>query len=202
MTLSIQDLYGHGWSLWSCWRPRAGYKVGGDFCYMFLGEKSLVTAVVDVLGHGEEAYRCALELFNVMNKHEENLETLFTMLEATAARYRGCALFLGALSDSLIKYIMVGNMRAWVLQEPGKIDLLYAQPGVVGGRRLNPVTREVKLAGTCALIVCSDGIRRSFVPPKDYLSLTYDGMEIVGKILEKYGIHEDDASILVGRRCR
>ncbi|SMB97853.1 Stage II sporulation protein E (SpoIIE) [Thermanaeromonas toyohensis ToBE] len=200
MKLSSQDLHAHGWSLWSSWRPKAGYKVGGDLCYMFAAQNTLITSVIDVLGHGEEAHRCALELLNVMRKHEENLRILFAKLETTAARHRGCALFLGSFSGPVVTYIMVGNMRGWVFQEPGKIEVLYAQPGVVGARKLLPITREIRVRPNSTLWICSDGIRRSFVPSKEHLLISNEGMELAKGILKDYGIEEDDASILIGRR--
>lgn len=97
-----------------------GYKVGGDLCYMFAAQTALIAAVIDILGHGEEAHLCALELLNVLREHEENLNVLFTKLEMAAARHRGCALFLGSFSGPVVTYIMVGNMRGWVSQGVGK----------------------------------------------------------------------------------
>lgn len=200
MKLSSQDLHGHGWSLWSSWRPKVGYKVGGDLCYMFAAQNALIAAVIDVLGHGEEAYLCALELLDVLCEHEENLNLLFTKLETAASHHRGCALFLGSFSGPVVTYIMVGNMRGWVSQNQRKIEVLYAQPGIVGGRKLLPVSREVRVEPNATLWVCSDGIRRSFVPSQEHLLVSNEGIESAERILKDYSIEEDDASILVGRR--
>ncbi|ACX52900.1 protein serine/threonine phosphatase [Ammonifex degensii KC4] len=201
MSIVVRQLEGHSWSFWSCWRPRKGYEVGGDFCYLFAGKKSVIAAVVDVLGHGEEAYKSARELLKTLQNQEENeLEVLFKSLEGEASRNRGCALFLASFSPFAIRYIMVGNMKGWLLKESCKVDLLFSQPGVVGGRKMTPTIRETGLAGVEGLIVCSDGIRRGFVPTSCSATLNQGEERLALYILEKYGIPEDDASVLIGRR--
>lgn len=202
MTLSQMVAEGHGWQVWSCWRPRTGYAVGGDLCYAYSVKDKLFIALVDVLGHGAEAYRSAEKLFQVLEERREDLLSVYSSMERAAARARGCALFLGTLTGSTLNYIMVGNIRGWVIEHKEKLEALLGQPGVVGGRRLMPVVREVKAGASSLIIVCSDGIRRSFVPGWEGGQLALGGGAYVAtKILEEYSIPEDDASVLVGRRC-
>lgn len=70
----------------------------------------------------------------------------------------------------------------------------------MGGRKLLPISREVRVQSEATLWVCSDGIRRSFVPSQEHLPVSNEGIESAERILKDYGIEEDDASILVGRR--
>ncbi|MGB9859928.1 MAG: hypothetical protein ACPLQP_08360, partial [Moorellaceae bacterium] len=100
MTLLQWAAQGHGWEVWACWRPRIGYNVGGDLCYAYTAEDKLLVALVDVLGHGEEAYRSAAKLYQVLENRCGELLTVYSDIEREAARIRGCALFLGALSAS------------------------------------------------------------------------------------------------------
>lgn len=203
MNICTQQAEGQGWSFWCCWRPRKGSESGGDFCYLSTGENGVIATVVDVLGHGEEAYTSAREMQKALQYQTDGLlEAFFKNLEGIAARYRGCALFLGFFTPLAMRYIMVGNMRGWLLKSSRKADILFAQPGVVGGRKLTPVVREVGLAGIDGLIVCSDGIRRGFVPTLHHSLLEQGGRGLALYIMEKFGLPEDDASVLVGKRWR
>lgn len=176
--------------------------MGGDLCHAYSGKDKLFIAVVDVLGHGEEAYRSAEGLYQVLEERKEDLLVVYSNIERAVTRARGCALFLGTLTGSTLNYIMVGNIRGWVIEDKKGLAALLGQPGVVGGRRLIPVVRDIKTGDSSFIIVCSDGIRRSFVPGRDSGHLLEcDGMHVAVRILEEYGIPEDDASVLVGRRC-
>ncbi|NHM26006.1 hypothetical protein G7K71_03060 [Desulfofundulus sp. TPOSR] len=201
MTFSKQaTASGHGWEVWSCWRPRTGYPVGGDLCYAYKGNDKLFISVVDVLGHGEEAHRCAEGLHRVLEERKEDLPGVYGDIERVAARIRGCTLFLGTLDNATLSYIMVGNIRGWVIGDK-RLEFLPGQPGVVGGRKLVPVIRNVRIDDYSLVIVCSDGIRRSFVPDRgDGHLWRQDGLYLAVTIIEKYGVPEDDASVLVGRR--
>ncbi|MGI6284435.1 hypothetical protein SEF58_01320 [Neomoorella humiferrea] len=202
MTLYSQQKIGaSGWQVWGCWRPRHGCTVGGDFCYIGgYKENSLLVACVDVLGHGEEAYRSLERIQSVIEKGGESLVDIFHNIETTAFHLRGCALFLGKLEKRFLEYILVGNIRAWIIN-PGDIDCLLGQSGVVGGRRIVPALRRVQLGEQSMLLTCSDGIKRSFFPgnlPRQWW--WDDGLAIICSILEEFGIGEDDASIIMGRR--
>ncbi|WP_258360020.1 hypothetical protein [Moorella sulfitireducens (nom. illeg.)] len=200
MTLSRQAAEGSGWQVWACWRPHRGYTVGGDFCYACGGGGGLLVAAVDVLGHGEEAY-CSLQgIRRELEEGGENLLDIYRRVEQSASRSRGCALFLSLLNNHSIDYILVGNLRGWVINR-GRFEVLPGQAGIVGGRKLLPAVRSVKINDKSLLMVCSDGIRRSFLPDSYDGKLWYDdGFNLACSVLEQYGIAEDDASVLVGRR--
>lgn len=176
--------------------------MGGDLCHAYSGKDKLFIALVDVLGHGEEAYRSAERLYQVLEERKEDLLVVYSNIERAVTQARGCALFLGTLTRGTLSYIMVGNIRGWVIEDKKGLAALLGQPGVVGGRRLVPVVRDIKTGDSFSIIVCSDGIRRSFVPGWDSGHLLEcGGMHAAVRILEEYGIPEDDASVLVGRRC-
>ncbi|NPV27367.1 MAG: hypothetical protein HPY81_07990 [Firmicutes bacterium] len=200
MRISWWTAEGQGWQIWSCWRPRSGLPVGGDLCHAYRGAEGLVFALIDVLGHGKDAYRSAEALQRILLAHPADITFAFNQIEQSASRTRGCALFLGSLIDSSLRFVMVGNIRGWWNTGSGW-ELLKGQTGVVGGRKLVPLVRQVQ--GAEGIIVCSDGIRRTFVPA-DGRRWFWDseGQQITAQILEEYGIPEDDASVLVARRCK
>jgi hypothetical protein len=65
---------------------------------------------------------------------------------------------------------------------------------------LNPTIRRVDLSETALLLACTDGIKRSFSPVGLQWLWEGAGEETAGHVVERYGIAEDDASVLVGRR--
>ncbi|QGP90870.1 hypothetical protein MGLY_01820 [Neomoorella glycerini] len=191
---------GNGWQIWACWRPRRGYIAGGDFCYAEGGRSGLLAACVDVLGHGEEAHRSLEGIRRELEAGGENLLEIFGRIEQTAFRSRGCALFLGMLGECFLDYILVGNIRGWVIN-PARIEILPGQAGIVGGRKILPAMRSIQLNDKSMLLVCSDGIKRSFLPGHSPRQLWRDdGFGLTCSILEEFSIAEDDASVLVGRR--
>ena len=203
MSLRTLQAEGQGWSFWGCWRPRRGEEAGGDFCWVRAAEGGVLAVVADVLGHGEEAHASAREMQETLERQKgSSPEAYFGAAESVAARRRGCALFVGFFAPLVLRYIMVGNMRGWLVKNPCKVDLLFPQPGVVGGRKVTPAVREVNLAGAEGVIVCSDGIRRGFVPALHHGLPERWGMGLALHILEKFGLPEDDASVLVGKRWR
>lgn len=202
MTINTRHRAGAGgWEVWGCWRPRHGCTVGGDFCYINEYEKNgLLVSCIDILGHGEEAYRSLEVIQENIEKSGESLIEIFHRIEKALFHARGCALFLGKLEERLLEYILVGNIRGWVVNL-GHVTCLSGQSGVVGGRVVVPILHRVHLDEQSQLLICSDGIKRSFFPgnlPRQWWG--DDGLAIICSILEEFGMEEDDASIIMGRR--
>jgi hypothetical protein len=127
------------------------------------------------------------------------LQQTYSVLEEAASQTRGCALFLALLDRKAIEYILIGNIRGWVLARKGT-EVLVGQPGIVGKRMLSPAIRRLELPGPALLLVCTDGIKRSFSPAGLPWLREGAGEETACRVVERYGIAEDDASVLVGRR--
>lgn len=191
---------GSGWEVLACSRPHWREKVNGDLCYTKELGTHVLVVVADVLGHGEGAHRGAVVLAQAMQRATGVLQQTYSVLEEAASQTRGCALFLALLDRKAIEYILVGNIRGWVLTRKGT-EVLVGQPGIVGKRMLNPAIRRLELPGPALLLVCTDGIKRSFSPAGlPWLREEGAGEETACRVVERYGIAEDDASVLVGRR--
>lgn len=202
MKLSVADdlaQRGTCWEVWAYSRPHWQEKVNGDLCYTREMGAQMLVAVADVLGHGEGAHRGALALKQALQKAHGDLEQIYFSLEEAAVQTRGCALFLAMLHSSAIEYLLVGNVRTWVLT-PETLQSLPMQSGIVGKRMLRPVVRRLELPQPTLLLVCTDGIKRSFSPTA--LQGTWHEFDeaVARRVVEQYGIPEDDASVLLGRR--
>jgi len=190
---------GSGWELSVYSRPHWREKVNGDLCYTKELDTHVLAVVADVLGHGEGAHHGAVVLAHALQRATGVLQQTYSVLEEAASQTRGCALFLGLLDRKAIEYILVGNIRGWVLTRKGT-EVLVGQPGIVGKRILNPAIRRLELSEPALLLACTDGIKRSFSPVG--LPWLWEGTReaTARRVVETYGIAEDDASVLVGRR--
>lgn len=190
---------GSGWEVLAYSRPHWREKVSGDLCYTKELDTHVLVVVADVLGHGEGAHRGAVVLAQAMQRATGDLEQTYSVLEEAASQTRGCALFLALLARKAIEYVLVGNVRGWVLARKATAALV-GQPGIVGKRMLKPAIRRLELSGPALLLACTDGIKRSFSPVGLQWLWEMAGEEMACRVVERYGIAEDDASVLIGRR--
>ncbi|MBC7343510.1 MAG: SpoIIE family protein phosphatase [Clostridia bacterium] len=190
---------GSGWEVSVYSRPHRREKVNGDFCYAKVLDTRVLVVVADVLGHGEGAHHGAVVLARALQRAAGILQQAYAVVDEAASQTRGCTLFLALLDRTAIEYILVGNVRGWVLTRKGT-EVLVGQPGIVGKRMFNPAIRRLELSGPALLLACTDGIKRGFSPAG--LSWLWEGTgeATARRVVERYGIAEDDASVLVGRR--
>ncbi|MEW6423334.1 MAG: SpoIIE family protein phosphatase [Bacillota bacterium] len=190
---------GSGWEVSAYSRPHWREKVNGDLCYAKELDTRVLAVVADVLGHGEGAHRGAVVLAQALQRATGVLQQTYAVLEEAASQTRGCALFVALLDRRAIEYILVGNVRGWVLTRK-RTEVLVGQPGITGKRMLNPVIRRLELSEPALLLVCTDGIKRSFSSVGLPWLWEGTGEATARRVVERYGIAEDDASVLVGRR--
>ncbi len=190
---------GSGWEVSAYSRPHWREKVNGDLCYAKELDTHVLAVVADVLGHGEGAHHGAAVLAQALLRATCILQQTYSILEEAASQTRGCALFLALLDRKAIEYILIGNIRGWVLTRKGT-ELLVGQPGIVGKRMLKPAIRRLELSEPALLLACTDGVKRSFSPVGLQWLWEGAGEETARRVVERYGIAEDDASVLVGRR--
>ena len=170
-------------------------------CFARAAGSSVWLIVADVLGHGEAAYRTAQAVLQVLDSgFEPYMEGVLQRVEEAVQDGRGCALFVGGLEEREVEYVLVGNIRAWLLGKNLK-TMLFGQPGVVGPRRFVRRINRVGLESPAMVMVCTDGIRQAFYPKADFLWMPAGEVSSALKqILLDYGIAEDDATVVMARR--
>jgi phosphoserine phosphatase RsbX len=179
----------------------AGERESGDLALVMpLGGRTLF-AVVDGLGHGEEAAVPARLAIETLQAHaRESVPELVHRCHRALLGTRGAVIALAvAGDDGALTWTGVGNVEAvLVRREPaGGSAREYAVVlgGVLGMRlpRLRP--RETTLASGDELIFATDGISRSFVDD------LVDGSpkRQAEHILRRHATGRDDALVLVGR---
>jgi anti-sigma regulatory factor (Ser/Thr protein kinase) len=182
-------------------KPHYLEEESGDVClWKKMGEKYMLF-VADVLGHGRRAHEVAkLIEFYVKNSAEEKIEKIYADLQGLLRDTRGCAAFVALVSESMIEYINVGNIKAWLV-DAWSARRIMGVGGVVGRMQASPkIFREPVSLIYSTLVVCTDGIKNQFIPTPDIVWIrTLSARDAALKIVTEFSIKEDDATALVAR---
>jgi hypothetical protein len=180
-----------------------GQKKSGDGCLVKVLECSVVVAVIDGLGHGEEAAAAAKIAADIVEGNARaDLPSLFKRTHEALRQSRG-AVMSAALVDGIegtMTWLGVGNVAGFLARaDPGinpRKESLLVRPGVLGGQlpTLDPCT--VSLAYGDTLAFATDGIRSGF---DEEIDPHESPEESVAKILAKYSKQDDDALVLIAR---
>lgn len=184
-------------------RALSGERHSGDAALVQATTDGALVAVVDGLGHGDEAAAAAGTAIQVLRKHaDEPLPALLRRCHEHLQLTRGAAVVLAALDSAraTLTWTGVGNVEAVLIasaQGPPRSKLCLTNRGGVVGYRL-PVleTRIVPIFPGDLLILATDGIDERFIsdemPPGRPDLLAH-------AILDRHGKGTDDALVLVLR---
>jgi len=178
--------------------PLPGESESGDLCLIKRVGKGTLIAVVDGLGHGQEAASAAhaavAALIELVRRSHDALTGL-----------RGVVLGLAYLDPhaATMAWLGVGNvggvlLRADVGNRPSRITLV-PNAGFIGAEQAHPTTRSVPLALGDTVILYSDGIKDGFA---ESLALSNSPQEIADFVIARHVKGNDDALVLVARYVR
>jgi phosphoserine phosphatase RsbX len=178
----------------------------GDRCVIAVADGTALMAVIDGLGHGEEAAAAANAAANVLETSpSESLRTLFDRCHAQLRSTRGVAMTVARFEPHgrTLDWLGTGNIKTVLLRGSAHgftcMDLL-TYSGVVGGARLTkrPASQIQVIPGD-VLILATDGIDRKFID-----SIRYDEppQTQAERLLAAYRSPTDDALVLVARLGR
>jgi len=190
-------------------RAFPGFSESGDrYVFHQTGDRALV-AVVDGLGHGDEAAAAALEACALLESNaEENVISLIKHCHLELNGMRGVVMSLASfnLREGLMTWIGVGNVQGTLLRQDagasGGDESLLLRPGVVGNQ-LPPLQAAVlPVFGGDLLIFATDGVHPGF----DRVQvMSHAPRKAAENLLAHYARRNDDALVLVtrytGTRC-
>ena len=186
------------WSVAS--RALPGQAVSGDLHMVSSWDGGALMAVVDGLGHGEEATAAAQQAVSTLEAHaRESLVAIVQHCHRSLLKTRGVVMTLAALdtySDTLT-VLGVGNVEAMVFHPtprgPAKREAVLLRGGVVG-YQLPPLRANVLTVGLGDVVVfATDGVREDFsdlINPHDPLE------QIVDKVITQKFRGTDDGLVL------
>lgn len=172
----------------------------GDTGIIRLGDGYCIMALVDVLGHGMEAFEVAQmaetylldtdikepsEMINGLHKHIKN------------TRGAVCTICSLHIETGVMKYSGIGNISGRIMgNNPRR---LTGKDGVVGYMMPTPVEYEERLYPKDIIILSSDGIKEHF-DMVDYPDILLGCAEnITANFVKRLGKQNDDASCIVLR---
>lgn len=186
--------------------PLPGQSESGDRCLIKRVGKGTLIAVVDGLGHGQDAASAAHAAIAALDQYSrEPLADLVRRCHDALIGLRGVVLGLAYLDPqaATMTWLGIGNvggilLRADLGNRPSRITLV-PNAGFIGGEQTHPTTRSVPLALGDTIIMFSDGIRDGFA---ESLVLSNTPQEIADFVITRHVKGNDDALVLIARYAR
>ena len=186
--------------------PLQGQSESGDLCLTKRVGKGTLLAVVDGLGHGQDAASAAHAAVGALDRYSrEPLIDLVRRCHDALVGLRGVVLGLAYLDPqaATMAWLGVGNvggvlLRADLGNRPSRITLV-PNAGFIGAEPARPTTRSVPLALGDTVILYSDGIKDGFA---ESLVLSNTPQEIADSVITRHLKGNDDALVLVARYAR
>ena len=186
--------------------PLPGQAESGDLCLIKRVGKGTLIAVVDGLGHGQEAASAAHAAVGALDRYSgEPLVELVRRCHDALLGLRGVVLSLAFLDPqaATMTWLGVGNvggvlLRADLGNRPARITLV-PNAGFIGAEQPHPTTRSVPLALADTVVLFSDGIKDGFA---ESLVLSNTPQEIADFVITRHLKGNDDALVLVARYAR
>ena len=181
-------------------RPATGETVSGDLYLIKRLEDGVLLAVVDGVGHGDEALAAALTASLVLeHQADAPLISLIHQCHQALARTRGAVMTVARLNtrESTLTWLGVGNVEGHLFRaEPGSdpsFESVLLRNGLVGGRLPALQASVLPLAPDDLLIFATDGIRSGF---SDEINRAGTPQQLARRILHQNFKGNDDALVL------
>jgi hypothetical protein len=181
----------------------AGESRSGDHYVTTSFSNGFLIAVLDGLGHGEEAAAASRIASRILEKHAfDPVITLVRHCHQELRDTRGVVMSMASfnIGYSLMTWLGVGNVHG-VLLRPGRglslvEETLLLRAGVVGGQ-LPPLQAAVlPINAGDAVVFTTDGVRNDF---ERTLAQQQNPQKAAEDILAHYSKMTDDALVLVAR---
>src|SRR6266481_1588303 len=184
-------------------RALPGQVVSGDLHLIKPITDGVLAAVVDGLGHGDEALTAAKTAIAALESHaEEPLAALVKHCHAALTQTRGVVMTVATLRslEDTLGWLGVGNVEAILLRadRQAKVpsDRVLLRSGLVGYRLPYLRASTLPLAPDDLLIFATDGLDAGFA---EGVARSDSPQRLADSILERHFKGHDDALVLVVR---
>ena len=183
--------------------PIAGEKRSGDLAVFAGYPNGALVAVIDGLGHGDEAADASEAAAAVIREHRSApVEELLRRCHETLRRTRGAVMTLAwfDLEARTMEWTGVGNVEARFVRAGDTGDARHASPVVLGGvvgYNLPQVRMgTIPLEPGDAVVLATDGVAADYSVS---LESGIAAQELAERVLERHGKGTDDALAAVVR---
>jgi negative regulator of sigma-B (phosphoserine phosphatase) len=183
--------------------PLNGQSESGDRYVVQFFPGGILLAVIDGIGHGDEAAVAASAAEAVLRAQpQEPVIPLVRRCHETLRATRGVVMSIVSFDTShgLMNWLGVGNVRgvlrrAGLTSAPPREELLL-RGGVIGGQMPSLQASVIPVSWGDTLFLATDGIRGEFIWESASQERSQSTAEV---ILSKYAKGNDDALVLVAR---
>jgi serine/threonine protein phosphatase PrpC len=179
-------------------RPALGMRANGDTYLVEQCDDRTFMAVIDGLGHGEEAAVVAkMSREFIAAKRSLDLKQTILDLHRHLDRSRGVVAGLVRIDsqERKLRFCGIGNTEVRVISEPRMHPA--SLDGILGANVRKVVVFEYPYKSLKAVVLHSDGISSGF-DLSDYPSICEEPQAVADTIMTKWGKQYDDATIAIG----
>jgi serine phosphatase RsbU (regulator of sigma subunit) len=176
-----------------------GQSINGDAYFVGEYDGKVILAVLDGVGHGEEANRAARRAIAFLtNCRQPGLETLIQGCHRELRGTRGVVISLALVNkgNSTLSHAGIGNIESLIITENNRTVHLISMNGVIGHNLRKVKEFQYPYHPGDTMVMFSDGISSRF-DMAEFLPLV-DLPAVAQRILEKYG-KDDDATVLLAK---
>lgn len=188
-----------GWGVASL--PLAGESESGDCCVVKFFDNGVLVAVIDALGHGNDAAHAARVAAAVLEQYaHEKPEVLLRRCDDLMRQTRGAAISVASIDTQnwIMTWLGVGNVTGALvradLAAEQQVKQLIVRGGVVGFNLPELHASVMPVFPGDALVLATDGVRIDFT---ESLPAIIGARPLAEQILQRYATHNDDALVLV-----
>lgn len=178
-------------------RPILGLSVNGDAYVAKEWDGQTLLAVLDGLGHGEEAWIVSTKAKDYMLENcTKDVEQIILDLHAHLHMTRGVAVGLTKIdrATNQLFFCGIGNIEIRIIGEPPMHPA--SLDGIVGMSLRKAKKFEYRYSSIKAVVLYSDGISSKF-DLSDYPTLYEQPQKVSEQILIEWGRKHDDATIII-----
>lgn len=175
-------------------KPLLSEKRCGDTGVILVSEHQIFIALLDVLGHGEEAYEVAIKAkYFLENNYKEDLVELTNELHNTILNTRGLVGSLVNLdiNSGQINYVGIGNIVSRVIGP--QYYKFVNREGIIGYKIPTPRVERHTLKKGDVFIMHSDGINENSGLNYNDEIFQKRAMSVAREIVGKYSKKIDDS---------
>jgi phosphoserine phosphatase RsbX len=184
-------------------RPLPGQEVSGDRHLIKWLDHRILLAVIDGVGHGEEAATAARMAVEILENHaSEPLIALVKRCHEALLETRGVVLTVAAfnLEENTLTWLGVGNVEGLLVRADAGAsyprESVLLRSGLVGYQLPALQASVIPVAAGDLLVLATDGIQTAF---DQAISMTESPRQLADKILSRHFKGNDDGLVLVAR---
>ena len=184
-------------------RPISGQSVSGDLHLVKAFNHRVLVAVIDGVGHGQEAAAAARSAVEILDRYaSDSAISLIKRCHEALLRTRGVVLTVAKLDseENTMTWLGVGNVEGRLLRAEVSAshprESVLMRSGLVGYQLPALQASVIPVALGDVLILATDGIDPAF---DEGIHLNETPSQIADKILGRHFKGNDDALVLVAR---